>query len=207
MMSCWYSETLNGMALLDGYENGNYNDMDMFLKGYAGMMSIMANILPDGMGFGWFIYSSTAHEHAPPRTLDNGIAMYGYFQGIRSYVMNLDSFGVVGFGCTLESDDETFTVTPNDGIRKRVCFFNEKINIESTSGEIEKIIIDKNIEQIRIKICDSTNLVNTGRISITGIDNHYTINYNNEKFLPYESGKNISCELKNPEIVLNKKEK
>ena len=204
MMSCWYSETLNGMALLDGYGNGNYNDMDMFVKGYAGMMSIMANILPDGMGFGWFIYDSNAHEHAPPRTLDNGIAMYGYFQGIRSYVMNLDGFGLVGFGCLLESDHDIITVMPNDGIRKRVCFYNEKINIEATSGEIEKIDFDKNNEQIRIRLCDSTNLVNTGRISITGIDNHYTINYNNEKFLPYESGKTIICELTNPEIVLTK---
>ncbi len=47
--STWYSESLNGMALLDGFEQTG--DMDMFIKGFAGVMSVAANLLPDGMCF------------------------------------------------------------------------------------------------------------------------------------------------------------
>ena len=60
----------SGKANPDEYEKEPFDlkvlksDMDMFLKGYAGMMSIMANILPDGMGFGCFIYSSTSYSES-----------------------------------------------------------------------------------------------------------------------------------------------
>lgn len=51
--ACWYTESLNGMPLLKEFEETG--DMEMLIKGYAGVMSVTANLLPDGMGFGRFV--------------------------------------------------------------------------------------------------------------------------------------------------------
>ncbi|HKF51042.1 MAG TPA: DUF5695 domain-containing protein, partial [Candidatus Acidoferrales bacterium] len=66
---CWYNASLNGMALLDSFEDSG--DRDAFLKGYAGVMSVMHNVLPDGMGFNFFICTPGVFDHEPPRTFES----------------------------------------------------------------------------------------------------------------------------------------
>jgi len=73
----WYTEALNSMPLLKGFEEtGN---RDMLIKGYAGAMGVTANLLADGMGFGRFLSTPGVFAYEPPKTLDNGIGMYGFF--------------------------------------------------------------------------------------------------------------------------------
>lgn len=60
----WYSVSLNGWALLKGFEDTG--DAEMFLRGYAGVMSVAANLRPDGMGFGFFRSTPGVFAHDPP---------------------------------------------------------------------------------------------------------------------------------------------
>ena len=69
--------------------------MEMLSKGYAGVMSVASNLLPDGMGFGWFISTPGTYSHKPERTLDNGIGQYGYFKAKKSYVIDHEIFGII----------------------------------------------------------------------------------------------------------------
>jgi Family of unknown function (DUF5695) len=166
-MACWYSESLNGMALLKGFEETG--DSDMFVKGYAGMSSVSANLRPDGMGFGWFISSAGAFGWNPSRTLDNGIGQYGFFKAAKAYVIEDASFGTIGCGCGVETTGETIKVRPRDGLRKRLLFFPQKIGVEVLRGEILGALLYKSSQTMELQLADSTGLVNTARMKISGL--------------------------------------
>jgi hypothetical protein len=55
-LSCWHSESINGLALLTHFDDTG--DQTALQKGYPGVWSVMHNVLPDGMGFAWFMYSA-----------------------------------------------------------------------------------------------------------------------------------------------------
>ena len=154
-----YKESLNAWPLIKGFEETG--DMEMFSKGYAGVMSVTANLLPDGMGFSGF--SST-------KTLDNGIGMYGFFKAAKSYIINDESFGIIGCGSDIQLSDDKIKVYPKDGLKKRVMFVDEKIDIEAIKGEIKSIIFDRFDHSFELQMTDSTQLVDTAEIIIKGLD-------------------------------------
>jgi len=168
-MACWYSESLNGMALLKGFEETG--DMEMFIKGYAGVMSVTANLLPDGMGFGWFHSSPRLFDHWPPRTLDNGIGMYGFFKAAKSYVIQDESFGLIGCGCNIASSNNVTRAYPKDGLKKRIMFVDDEIDIEARKGEIESVTLNRTSRSLEIHMVDSTHLVKKAEIVLKGLDN------------------------------------
>jgi hypothetical protein len=99
-ISCWHSEALNGMALMQAFEDTG--DVSLLLKGYAGMMSVLHNVLPDGMGFGWFkldpgVLPVNRREHS------RRFGFVGFLQAAKSYVVNDPSFGWIGYGCRVET--------------------------------------------------------------------------------------------------------
>ena len=73
---CWYNASLNGLALLKAYED--HGDPDALIKGYAGVMSVMANVLPDGMGYNFFMCTPGIYDHEPPRTFESGSGLWGF---------------------------------------------------------------------------------------------------------------------------------
>ena len=165
--ACWYTESLNGMPLLHGFEENG--DMDMFIKGYAGVMSVPANLLADGMGFGRFVYSPGVFNHEPPKTLDNGIGMYGYFKAAKAYVLNDPAFGVIGCGARVEQNAGQWTVIPVDGLRKRIMLVDENINIEAVKGEIQTLVFSPDKHFLELKMDDSTGLVDSAAVKIRGL--------------------------------------
>jgi len=168
-MACWYSESLNGYALLKGFEDTG--DMQMLLKGYAGLVSVMANLLPDGMGFGWFRYSPSVFAHDPPRTLDNGIGQYGFFKAAKAYVVNDPTFGLIGYGCHVTKEDDSISVIPWDGLKKRLRFMPEGIDIELIQGELARLELDRNVSSLKLYIGDSTGYVRDAEVILVGINN------------------------------------
>lgn len=164
---CWYNASLNGMALLDSFEDSD--DRDAFLKGYAGVMSVMHNVLPDGMGFNFFICTPGVFDHEPPRTFESGEGLWGFLKAAKSYIMKDDTFGLIGCGCGIEESGEKITVTPNDGLRKRVRFVEEGIDVEATQGEISQLVFTKSPYAIELKLGDSTGIVKTAAVEVLGL--------------------------------------
>ena len=165
-LSCWYSAALNGWALLQGFEDTG--DTEMLIKGYAGVMSVMANMLPDGMGFGFFRYDPHLFAPEPPCTLDNGIGQYGFFKAAKAYVVNDESFGWVGYGCDVEEQGDSLIVHPRDGLRKRVRLVAEKVDVEALQGEITSLVYDRSDGSLELRMDDSTGFARAAELKING---------------------------------------
>lgn len=167
-MACWYSESLNGWPLLDAFEETN--DPDMFLKGYAGLMSVTANLRRDGMGFGWYVSTPGISAFDPPRTLDNGIGQFGFLSGAKAYVLADPAFGLIGAGCLVSREGGSVLVRPKDGVRKRIRFVQEKIGIEAQKGELAQVILSGNARVLTLSMTDPTGLVREAQCSINGLN-------------------------------------
>jgi hypothetical protein len=164
---CWYNASLNGLALLQAYED--YGDQDALLKGYAGVMSVIANVLPDGMGFNFFICTAGIFDHQPPRTFESGSGLWGFLKAAKSYVVKDPTFGEVGYGCKIESDEHRLTVYPTDGVRKRVRFAEDKLDLDATQGQINRVTLVRGNQNLIIEITDSSGLARKAAVNITGL--------------------------------------
>jgi hypothetical protein len=153
----------------------------MLLKGFAGIMSVTANLLPDGMGFGHYVSTPGVQAFDPPRTLDNGIGMYGFFKAAKSYVFRDESFGVIGAGCDVQVDGDRVTAKLRDGLRKRLRFVETRIDVEAEKGEIVSATADASGHFLTLEMADSTSLVTTTRIIVKGlVPGRYSISYGNK---------------------------
>jgi len=167
-LACWYTESTNGWALLQGFEDTG--DLDMLIKGYAGVMSVQANMLPDGMGFGNFISTPGVFAFEAPRTLDNGVGQFGFLKAAKSYVIRDGSFGLIGCGCRVESSEKEVRVYPKDGLKKRVLFAYRKIGLEVTQGEFDQVALDNAGRRLELCLSDSTGVVKRAELELTGLE-------------------------------------
>jgi hypothetical protein len=165
---CWYNESLNGLALLNSFEDSG--DQDAGIKGYAGMMSVMHNVLPDGMGFNQFICTAGEFSNTSPRTFESGTGLWGFLQAAKSYVVNDESFGLIGYGCQVETSAQGVSVVPKDGVRKRVRFIEDKIDVECAQGEITGLTWNKERHALDLQIADPTGLVKTAALAVRGLE-------------------------------------
>ena len=75
----------------------------------------------------------------------------------------------MGFGCSLELTQERIKVHPKDGLKKRVTFVDEKIDIEATTGEINTVILNRADRSLEFEMGDSTGLVKLAQLTIQGL--------------------------------------
>jgi len=165
---CWYNASLNGMALLDSFEDSG--DVDAFIKGYAGVMSVMHNVLPDGMGFNHFICTPGIFDNEPPRTFESGSGLWGFLRAAKSYVIKDETFGLIGCGCSVEASGDEITVLPKDGVKKKLRFADDKIDIETTQGEMKRVARNKARQTLELHLEDSTGCVKTAAVSVRGLE-------------------------------------
>jgi hypothetical protein len=165
--STWYSESLNGMALLDGFEQTG--DPDMFIKGFAGVMSVAANLLPDGMCFCQFVWAPGIFRHFPPTTREGGQGQWGFMKSARSFILHDGAFGLIGAGCQVEEDGEMIRVVPRDGLRKTVLYPERKLRVVLTQGEIDWLTLDQNGRALELSVVDTTGLVKQAQLRIEGL--------------------------------------
>jgi hypothetical protein len=175
-LTCWYTESTNGWALLRAFEDTG--DLDTFIKGYAGVMSVEVDLLPDGMCFAHFISTPGIFDFTPPRTLDGGIAQFGFLKAVKSYVIKDESFGLIGCGCRVERSDQEIRVYPQDGVRKRLRFVLQKIDIEAAQGEIDQVTMSEDAKRLELSLSDSTGVVKKAELEIKGLDmGEYIVQY------------------------------
>jgi Family of unknown function (DUF5695) len=164
---CWYNASLNGMALLQAYED--HGDPDALLKGYAGVMSVMANVLPDGMGFNFFICTPGIYDHNPSRTFESGSGLWGFLKAAKSYVVNDPVFGETGFGCNVEATEQVLTVHPKDGLRKRIRFVESGIDIAVGQGQVTRASLSRDKSVLRLEIADPAGVAKNSVITVRGL--------------------------------------
>ena len=165
--SCWYSEALNGMALLDGFELTG--DTDMFIKGFAGVMSVQKNLLPDGMCFSEFVWNPGTFAHYPAHTREGGVGQWGFLKSTRSFVLRDEAFGLIGAGCHVEEAAGKIKVTPKDGLRKTVVYPEKKLRIALTQGEIDWMTVDTSGRGVELSVVDTTGIVKNGVAARRGL--------------------------------------
>jgi hypothetical protein len=164
---CWYNASLNGLALLKAYED--HGDPDALIKGYAGVMSVMANVLPDGMGYNFFICTPGLYDHEPPRTFESGSGLWGFLKSSKSYVVKDATFGEVGFGCKVEATNSALTVYPKDGLQKRLRFVEAAIDVEVMQGQIKRASLSRGEPKLSLEISDASALAKKSTISVDGL--------------------------------------
>jgi hypothetical protein len=167
-ISCWHSEALNGMALMQAFEDTG--DVSLLLKGYAGMMSVLHNVLPDGMGFGWFKLDPGVFACEPPRTFEGGSGLWAFIQAAKSYVVNDPTFGWIGYGCRVENEANQVRVFPKDGVRRRVLVVPDKIQVTLRRGELKCLAFDRRTSGLNLQIEDTTAIVKSVPVSIEGFE-------------------------------------
>ncbi|HTS37351.1 MAG TPA: DUF5695 domain-containing protein [Candidatus Solibacter sp.] len=187
-ISCWHSEALNGMALMQAFEDtGNFS---LLLKGYAGMMSVLHNVLPDGMGFGWFKLDPGVFACEPPRTFEGGSGLWAFIQAAKSYVVNDPTFGWIGYGCRVENDANQVRVFPKDGVRRRVLMVPDRIHVTLRRGELKCLTFDRRTSGLNLQIEDTTGIVRTVPVRIEGLEpGEYLVRMENSELRVRASGK------------------
>jgi len=90
-IACWHSSSLNGLALLTHFDETG--DPTLLMKGYAGVMSVLHNVLPDGMGFSWFKLDPGVFGYEPPRTFEGGPGLWGFLRAAKACVVEDPTFG------------------------------------------------------------------------------------------------------------------
>ena len=166
-IACWHSSSLNGLALLTHFDETG--DPTLLMKGYAGVVSVLHNVLPDGMGFGWFKLDPGVFGYEPPRTFEGGPGLWGYLRAAKAYIVEDPTFGWIGYGCRLETTADEIKVFPKDGVKKRVRFVPDRIDIEVSAGEIISAVFNKKAGSLGLEITDSTGLVKTARLAVQGL--------------------------------------
>jgi hypothetical protein len=166
-IACWHAESINGMCLLRAFEDTG--DPSMLVKGYAGVMSVLHNVLPDGMGYGWFNLDPGEFRSEPPKTFEGGPGLWGFLRAAKSYVIEDESFGRVGFGCRVSESANEIRVVPKDGLRKRVMLVSDKLNIEATRGEINVVAFNRASHSLHLEMEDSTGVAKTIQLTIDGM--------------------------------------
>lgn len=175
-LTCWYTESTNGWALLRGFEDtGN---LDTLIKGYAGVMSVEVDMLTDGMCFAHFISTPGVFDFTPPRTLDGGIAQFGFLKAVKAYVIQDEAFGLIGLGCRVVRSDTLVSVYPQDGLRKRLGLVPHKIDIEVTQGELDEVTLNDIGDRLKLNLSDSTGVVQRAKLEIKGLPGgEYTVRH------------------------------
>jgi len=173
---CWHSSAMNAMVLMQEFEDTG--DLDLLLRAYPGHVSVMTNVSSEGAGYGWFMCTPGVYDHEPPRTFENGPAMWAFLRGAKAYVISDDAFGLTGLGCRVEASSDAITVSPNDGVRKRIRFAAEKTDLAASSGEFERVVLVRGGASLRLQMGDSTGLVKTARLEIRGLQpGRYEVRY------------------------------
>ena len=78
---------------------------------------------------------------------DEGI--YGSLLSISSDVVTDPIFGLTGYGCNVSKSGDVYTVTPLDGIGKRINIIDGKVYVELEQDSCTQAVINKNDKERR----------------------------------------------------------
>jgi len=156
----------NAGALLDAavlWRNAQYAEL-----GYAGLLAPWARVKPNGEPQGFYAWEPKINRFDPwSGDVDAALAPTFFFLG--SFVALDPVFGLVGFGCNVTADEATYTVTPADGMQKRVVSVPHRLVFEVGADLIGKVTVSKNSEWMDVEIVRGRAEDHEGRFALSGL--------------------------------------
>lgn len=107
---------------------------------------------------------------------DEGI--YGSLLSISSDVVTDPIFGLTGYGCNVSKSGDVYTVTPLDGIGKRINIIDGKVYVELEQDSCTQAVINKNGAVMNLTVNNTTGKEHLLKISLSGAgvgDGYYDI--------------------------------
>ena len=137
---CWYATPFNTRVLYDAFDATG--DVDYLHLGYGGLSSFLSTLRRDGAAYGWFLCwpDRTGFD---TRSLDTDMDLYGYLLIARSYVLEENGFGLVGFGCMPDEQENILEIDILDGVGRSLTIVPLDLKIEYTPGGLKHVSIDR----------------------------------------------------------------
>ena len=79
-------------------------------------------------------------------------------------------FGVVGYGCEVAEDDESYTIEPWDGVGARVAFMPLGVQVESVKGKIKRVSVSKEKDGIEVHFEKPYKNADSVAVTINGLN-------------------------------------
>jgi hypothetical protein len=124
---------------------------------FGGLLGVWALVRSDGAaGMGFVPDAASRSFGMSTISGDVGIGLYHYLRGMGAYVIPSTSAGVVTFGCHLEGDAsgdrETFTLTPWDGVGRKVVVRHVGLQVRCSGGSIRRIRFDPRKRWLEVSV-------------------------------------------------------
>ena len=150
-----YTTPLGARPLLDAYERTG--DPLCLRIGYAATLAIWSCVTKEGKGFGSREWRFNAPEANAQTAYYNeyftgeiGMGLFGNLYALKSYLVNDEDFGVIGYGCEVAETEDTYTIKPWDGLGLRAAFMPLGIHIETVKARMVKAIASKEASRLEI---------------------------------------------------------
>ena len=124
------------------------------------------------MNNGWNDFSGESEE-----------GLYGSLLRISADVTTDPVFGLTGYGAEVSKEGSRYTVTPLDGIGKRINIIDDKIYVELEQDSCTKAVIDESGSYIGLTVNNTTGTEHLSRITLSGAgiaDGYYSVKVNGE---------------------------
>lgn len=124
------------------------------------------------MNNGWNDFSGESEE-----------GLYGSLLRISADVTTDPVFGLTGYGAEVSKEGSRYTVTPLDGIGKRVNIIDDKIYVELEQDSCTTAVIDESGSYIGLTVNNTTGTEHLSRITLSGAgiaDGYYSVKVNGE---------------------------
>lgn len=125
------------------------------------------------MNNGWNDFSGESEE-----------GLYGSLLRISADVTTDPVFGLTGYGAEVSKDGTRYTVTPLDGIGKRINIIDDKIYVELEQDSCTTAVIDESGNYIDLTVSNTTGTGHLSKITLSGAgieDGYYSVSVNGEE--------------------------
>ena len=122
------------------------------------------------MNNGWNDFSGESEE-----------GLYGSLLRISADVATDPVFGLTGYGAEVSKDGSRYTVTPKDGIGKRINIIDDKVYVELEQDSCTTAVIDESGEYIDLAVNNTTGTEHVSKITLSGAgiaDGFYSVKVN-----------------------------
>ena len=125
------------------------------------------------MNNGWNDFSGESEE-----------GLYGSLLRISADVATDPVFGLTGYGAEVSKEGSRYTVTPLDGIGKRINIIDDKIYVELEQDSCTTAVIDESGAYIDLTVNNTTGVLHLSKITLSGAgieDGYYSVKVNGEE--------------------------
>lgn len=168
-----YGSALNAIPVLEAYHQ-QPEDLYMLRVGYGGLLGGISHITPEGF--------APAAFHSFPSTLDidglsgdYGSGFYGYAVNSRSYLVDHEEFGWVGFGGNVSSKNNWVEINLTTAGKNALYIEPLATLVELDAGKITKALINKQTGEVHLELDKATEHTKQAVMRVSSYDSDHSI--------------------------------